>query len=80
MSQFETKQKLKEDITFLDEGIKKSKEMVLKDDLVCMKRVMRRLEFTDKNNVPTLRGKVACSISAADELVVTEVLFSNMMS
>lgn len=50
----------------------------MKSDLVNMKRVMRRLELADRNDVPTLKGKVACSISASDELLVTELLFSGM--
>ena len=32
----------------------------------------------DKNDVPSLKGKVACRISAADELVLTELLFSGV--
>lgn len=35
-----------------------------------MKRVMRRLELAEKNDVPKLKGKVAGSISASDELLV----------
>ena len=45
-------------------------------ELVCMKRVMRRLEMIDKNDVPLLKGKVAASLSAADEILTTELLFS----
>ena len=49
-------------------------------DLVNMKRVMRRLDLADKNDVPTLKGKVACSISASDELMITEMLFSGLFN
>jgi len=52
--------------------------MIMKQDLVNMKRVMRRLEMSDKNDVPSLKGKVACRISASDELVTTELLFSGI--
>lgn len=45
--------------------------MIMKSDLVNMKRVMRRLDLCEKNDVPKLKGKVACSISAADELIVS---------
>ena len=41
-----------------------------------MKRVMRRLDLLDRNDVPSIKGKVAASISAADELICTELLFS----
>ena len=50
--------------------------MIMKGDLVNMKRVMRRLDLCDKHDVPSLKGKVACRISAADELVTTELIFS----
>jgi ATP-dependent RNA helicase DOB1 len=59
----------------LEEAIKRSSEMIMKQDLVNMRRVMRRLELCDKNDVPSLKGKVACRISAADELIATELLF-----
>ena len=45
-------------------------------DLVNMKRVMRRLEMVDKNDVPHLKGKVAAGLSCADEILTTELIFS----
>jgi ATP-dependent RNA helicase DOB1 len=50
--------------------------MIMSGDLVNMKRVMRRLDMIDKNDVPHLKGKVAAGISAADELLMTELIFS----
>ena len=76
--QYDRKQELKEQIKTIEEAVKKSNEMIMKQDLVNMKRVMRRLELCDKNDVPSLKGKVACRISAADELVLTELLFSGV--
>lgn len=52
--------------------------MIMKHDLEYMKRVMRRLDLCNKDNVPTVKGKVACSISASDELLTTELLFSGV--
>ena len=52
--------------------------MIMKQDLVNMKRVMRRLDLCGNDDVPTLKGKVASSISAADELLTTELLFSGL--
>ena len=37
---------------------------------------MRRLELINKHDVPNLKGKAAASISAADEIITTELLFS----
>jgi ATP-dependent RNA helicase DOB1 len=52
----------------------------MKTDLVNMKRVMRRLDLCEKTDVPKLKGKVACSISASDELIATELLFSGVFN
>jgi len=52
--------------------------MIMKHELEYMKRVMRRLDLCNKDNVPTVKGKVACSISASDELLTTELLFSGV--
>ena len=57
----------------IEESIKKASEMIMKSDLVNMKRVMRRLDFCEKNDVSKLKGKVACSILAADELMVLDI-------
>lgn len=45
--------------------------MVLEDDLKCMKRVLRRLGFIDKEEIVQLKGRVACEISACDEIIVS---------
>mmetsp|Transcript_4322 Transcript_4322/g.4085 ORF Transcript_4322/g.4085 Transcript_4322/m.4085 type:complete len:118 (-) Transcript_4322:271-624(-) len=54
--------------------------MIMKLDLVNMSRVMRRLDLCDNHDQPLPKGKVACCISAADELLVTELLFSGMFT
>ena len=76
--QYERKLELKDEIRVLEDAVKKSSEMIMKVDLVNMKKVMRRLELCDKNDIPSLKGKVACRISAADELVTAELLFSGI--
>jgi ATP-dependent RNA helicase DOB1 len=50
--------------------------MIMSGELVNMKRVMRRLDMCDRNDVINLKGKVACQISASDEILITELLFS----
>ena len=69
---------MREEIRELEDSIKKASTMIMSTELVSMKRVMRRLEMADKNDVPTLKGKVACSISACDEILITEMMFSGM--
>lgn len=73
---FKTKESLKSEIQELEQEIKKTSQMIMSSDLVNMKRVMRRLEMVDKNDVPHLKGKVAAGLSAADEILTTELIFS----
>lgn len=54
--------------------------MVLEDDLRCMKRVLRRLEFTNKDDIVQIKGKVACDISACDEIFITELMFAGIFN
>ena len=77
---YERKKELKEQINELADSIRKASNMIMSGDLVNMKRVMRRLDLADRNDVPTLKGKVACSISASDELMITEMLFSGLFN
>ena len=77
---FDQKKDIKAKVKVLEESIRKASEMIMKTDLVNMKRVMRRLDLCEKNDVPTLKGKVSCQISAADELLATELLFSGIFS
>lgn len=75
---YQEKKELKQKIMILEETIKKAQEMIMKSDLVDMKRVMRRLDLCEKNDIPKIKGKVACQISATDELMATELLFSGL--
>ena len=47
---------------------------VMSDDLRAMRRVLRRLEFIDKDGVVQLKGRMACEITSADEILMTETL------
>ena len=59
-------------------SIKQATQMVMQRDLQNMKRVMRRLDVCDSNDIPLIKGKVAGQISATDELLATELLFSGI--
>ena len=77
---YEKKSEIKTMIKDLTLNINKSSEMIMSGDLVSMKRVMRRLELCDKNDVPTLKGKVAAHVSTSDEILLTEMLFSGLFN
>merc|ERR1712190_335199 len=50
------------------------------DDLRAMRRVLRRLEFVDKNGVVQMKGRMACEITSADEILMTEIVFQNVFA
>ena len=60
--------------------LKQQSEMILKEELKGMKRVLRRLGMLNSDNVVEAKGRVACEIDSADELVVTELIFNNSFS
>ena len=57
-----------------------SQIVLMKDDLKKMKRVLRRLEFITKDNLLELKGKFACEINTADELLLTELVFEGVFN
>ncbi|KAL6058327.1 Exosome RNA helicase MTR4 [Balamuthia mandrillaris] len=71
---------LEAEIRSLRKFIQQSQDVVLKDKLVQMKRVLRRLGLTNKENIIELKGRVACEINAADELVLTELIFTGVLN
>ena len=73
---FNQKDTLKGEILDIEQEVKKTSQMIMSTDLVNMKRVMRRLDMIDKNDVPHLKGKVAAGLSCADEILTTELIFS----
>ncbi|GJP60249.1 hypothetical protein CLOP_g17460 [Closterium sp. NIES-67] len=70
------KSKLKNALKVLKKEVKAAGGLILKDELKARMRVLRRLEYIDEDEIVRVKGRVACEISSADELVVTELLFS----
>ncbi|CAE8583613.1 unnamed protein product, partial [Polarella glacialis] len=77
---FEKKVKLHGQVSELDKQINQSKFMVMSDDLRAMKRVLRRLDFIDKDGVVQMKGRMACELTSADEILMTEIVFNNVFA
>nr|WCZ58663.1 exosome RNA helicase MTR4 [Seculamonas ecuadoriensis] len=60
--------------------VRASEEVVMREDLKCMKRVLRRLGHTNAENVIQKKGRVACEINTADELLITELMFNGVFN
>jgi ATP-dependent RNA helicase DOB1 len=48
----------------------------MRDQIRRMQRVLRRLGFVQPSGVMDTKGRVACEVNTADELLVTELVFS----
>ena len=53
--------------------LKKAKSLLQMQDLKCMKRVLRRLGYCSTSDVIEVKGRIACELSSANELLLTEV-------
>ena len=54
--------------------------VAMKDDLKKMKKVLRRLGHVDANGVIQTKGRTACEVNTANELVVVELIFTGVFN
>lgn len=60
--------------------LKKAKSLLQMTELKCRKRVLRRLGYCTASDVIELKGRVACELSSADELLLTEMIFNGLFN
>lgn len=70
------KEELLQAISVARKETKTASALVFKEELKARKRTLRRLGYTTAEGVVELKGRVACEIRSADELILTELLFS----
>jgi ATP-dependent RNA helicase DOB1 len=79
MRLYAQQQELEAQITTINAELKNAtNNVVLRQTLKGMKRVLRRLGFITRDTVIDLKGRVACEISTGDELLAVELMFSGM--
>ncbi|MCP9263772.1 Superkiller viralicidic activity 2-like 2 [Dirofilaria immitis] len=78
--QYEKKLELEAELKVAKTELKKAQSLLQLDELKCRKRVLRRLQYCDENDVITQKGRVSCEVSAADELMLTEMMFGGIFS
>ncbi|XP_024932437.3 DExH-box ATP-dependent RNA helicase DExH9 isoform X2 [Ziziphus jujuba] len=76
---FHMKQDLNSRIKSIKKSMRSSTALAFKDELKARKRVLRRLGYITSDDVLELKGKVACEISSADELTLTELVFDGVL-
>ncbi|BBN13684.1 ATP-dependent RNA helicase DOB1 [Marchantia polymorpha subsp. ruderalis] len=55
--------------------VRAASTLVFKDELKSRRRVLRKLGYATVDGVVEMKGRVACEISSADEIVLTELIF-----
>ncbi|KAD6795497.1 hypothetical protein E3N88_06393 [Mikania micrantha] len=73
------KKQISAQIKSIKKSMRSSSALAFKDELKARKRVLRRLGYVTRDDVVELKGKVACEISSADELVLTELMFNGVL-
>jgi len=76
----EKKHELLEKARALREEARNCQSIAMKDDLKKMKRVLKKLGHVDANGVIQTKGRTACEINTADELVVVELVFTGVFN
>ncbi|CAJ0939154.1 unnamed protein product [Ranitomeya imitator] len=76
----EKKAQIAVDIRTARRELKKARTVLQMDELKCRKRVLRRMGFASSSDVIEMKGRVACEISSADELLLTEMMFNGLFN
>ncbi|KAJ3323503.1 ATP-dependent RNA helicase mtr4 [Boothiomyces sp. JEL0866] len=79
-SMYEKKVELKTKIRELKKSFSQAESILQMDELKSRRRVLRRLGYTTENDVIEVKGRVACEISAGDELMLTEMMFNGVFN
>ncbi|RPA81801.1 antiviral helicase [Ascobolus immersus RN42] len=76
-AKFAEKAQILERIKCIKREIIQSRSANNGDNLKFRRRFLRRLGYLDDHDVVTLKGRVACEISCADEILLAELLFAH---
>ena len=79
---YKEKEALGKRIEHIREQLRQMQKTVLKDELKQLMRVLRRLDYIDKDNMILRKGRVACEITTDDEneVLMTELLFKGVLN
>lgn len=76
----ERKLEIYEELTQAKAELRKAKSILQMDELKKRKRVLRRLGYCTAADVIELKGRIACELSSADELLLTELIFNGVFN
>jgi len=79
-NQYAEKAAMSESIRAIKKKIQDAHAIMQLDELKCRKRVLRRLQFINEDEVVQMKARVACQISTGDELMLSELLFNRFFN
>ncbi|XP_064539014.1 exosome RNA helicase MTR4 [Drosophila montana] len=74
------KLKLQSELNGLKAELKAARSLLQMDELKYRKRVLRRMGYCKPGDVIEFKGRVACELSSADELLITEMIFNGVFN
>lgn len=74
------KEELAANLKQAKQELKEAKSILQMDELKCRKRVLKRMAYCTAADVIELKGRVACELNGADELLLTEMLFNGLFN
>jgi len=80
LEQYKSKAKVEDELKEARASLRKSKSLLQMEELKCMKRVLRRLGYCTASDVIEIKGRIACELSSADELLLTEMMFNGLFN
>lgn len=79
---FKQKAEKEDELARLQEQLKGFSRAIFTEELKKLMRILRRLDYIDKDNLILRKARVACEITTADEneILLTELLFKGMLN
>ena len=78
LEKYKEKAEVEKELVEARATLRKSKSLLQMDELKKMKRVLRRLGYCSASDVIEIKGRIACELSSADELLLTEMMFNGL--
>ncbi|XP_034129400.1 exosome RNA helicase MTR4 isoform X2 [Drosophila guanche] len=77
---YQDKVKLQAQLTAIKVELKAARSLLQMEELKHRKRVLRRMGYCKPGDVIEFKGRVACELSSADELLMTEMIFNGVFN
>lgn len=79
-SRYTSKLEIENECKAAKNSLREAKSLLQMDELKYRKRVLRRLGYCTASDVIEFKGRVACELSSADELLITEMIFNGVFN